>query len=78
MCIPVRLKLVKSAAASVEVVLAVGFFSGRRCWGPLQSWSLEVVVTPAAWVTLVAPALLPCFQLSLYVSELLFSGWGES
>ena len=51
---------------SVEAVLAIGFFSGKRPWGPLKSRSLEIVVTPTAWLLLVAPVL-PYFQLSLYI-----------
>ena len=45
---------------STVVVLAVGFFSRESCWGLLQSSLLGTMVTPIAYLILVAPALLPC------------------
>lgn len=39
-------------------VLATGFLSGKRCWGPLQSRTLGTMVTPAVWLISVAPDLL--------------------
>lgn len=40
-------------------LVAVGFFSGKSCWGHPQSRSLGTVVTPPAWQVLVAPSFLP-------------------
>lgn len=44
---------------SIEEVLATGFFSGKGHWGLLYSRSLEIVVTPTAWLLLVTLFLFP-------------------
>ena len=63
---------------SIAIVLAIGFFSGESYWGFLQSRSLGTGVALAVWLILLAPALLPCSWMSLYVSDLLVSGQDEA
>lgn len=48
----------KPARVSRWLMLGVGFFTGKSCWGPLQSRSLVTTVTPTAWLMQVALALL--------------------
>ena len=67
-----------SKRQEITALLAVGFFSDESCWCCLQNRALGTIVVPGVWLILVALALLPCSQSSLYISVLPGSRWGET
>ena len=62
----------------MAAMLVIDIFSDKSFLGSLQNRSLATFVTLIVWLMLIAPDLLSCSFLSLYMSLLLASGWGKT